>query len=66
MHTDNHHGLSSIYFYNNQYSSASSYEMNETSNIPETLTKLIESDQAYRVRDRERETLAIRIFHFSF
>jgi len=48
IHTDNPHGLSSIYFYNNQYASTASYDMNETSNIPETLTKLIESDQSYR------------------
>jgi hypothetical protein len=48
MHTDTNNGISSIYFYNNQYL-APSYDMNETNNIPETLTKLIESDQAYRV-----------------
>lgn len=48
MHTDTHHGLSSVYFYNNQYP-PSSYDTNDASNIPETLTKLIESDQAYRV-----------------
>jgi hypothetical protein len=47
MHTDTNNGISSIYFYNNQYL-APSYDMNETNNIPETLTKLIESDQAYR------------------
>ena len=52
MHTDTHHNLSSIYFYNNnnhhQYL-PSSYDNNETNNVPETLSKLIESDQAYRV-----------------
>jgi hypothetical protein len=47
MNTDNHNGTSSIYFYNHQYSS-SSYDMTDTNNIPEILTKLIESDQAYR------------------
>jgi len=47
MHTDTNNGISSIYFYNNQYL-APSYDMNQTNNIPETLTKLIESDQAYR------------------
>ena len=54
MHTDNHNGLSSIYFYNNQYL-ASSYDNNETTNIPETLSKLIESDQAYRVRNSQNQ-----------
>jgi hypothetical protein len=49
MNTDNHTGTSSIYFYNHQYL-ASSYDMTDTNNIPEILTKLIESDQAYRVR----------------
>ena len=48
MHTDTHNGISSVYFYNNQYL-APNYDTNDTSNIPETLTKLIESDQAYRV-----------------
>lgn len=48
MNTDNSTGTSSTYFYNHQYL-APSYDMNETSNIPEILTKLIESDQAYRV-----------------
>jgi len=48
MNTDNNTGPSSTYFYNHQYL-APSYDMNETSNIPEILTKLIESDQAYRV-----------------
>ncbi len=52
MHTDTNNGISSIYFYNNQYL-APSYDMNETSNIPETLTKLIESDQAYRVIEKK-------------
>ncbi|CAF3188848.1 unnamed protein product [Rotaria socialis] len=47
MNTDNHTGTSSIYFYNNQYL-APSYDMNDSNNIPEILTKLIESDQAYR------------------
>ena len=59
MHTDTHHSLSSIYFYNNnhQYLSAS-YDMNETNNVPETLTKLIESDQAYRVSFEKKEFLS--------
>ncbi|CAF1620734.1 unnamed protein product [Rotaria magnacalcarata] len=47
MHTDTNNGISSVYFYNNQYL-ATNYDMNDTNNIPETLTKLIESDQAYR------------------
>jgi hypothetical protein len=47
MNTDNNSGTSSVYFYNHQYL-APSYDMNETGNIPEILTKLIESDQAYR------------------
>jgi hypothetical protein len=48
MNTDNNTGTSAIYFYNHQYL-APSYDMNESSNIPAILTKLIESDQAYRV-----------------
>ncbi|CAF1637983.1 unnamed protein product, partial [Adineta ricciae] len=47
MNTDNHNGSSSLYFYNHQYL-GQNYDMNETNNIPEILTKLIESDQAYR------------------
>lgn len=50
MNTDNTTGISSIYFYNHQYL-APSYDMTDTNNIPEILTKLIESDQAYRVRE---------------
>ena len=50
MNTDNTSGSSSAYSYNHQYL-APSYDMNESSNIPEILTKLIESDQAYRVRN---------------
>ena len=51
MNTDNHPGTSSVYFYNHPYL-APSYDMNDTQNIPEILTKLIESDQAYRVSAR--------------
>ena len=51
MNTDNHAGTSSIYFYNHPYL-APSYDMSDTHNIPEILTKLIESDQAYRVGAR--------------
>lgn len=47
MNTDNGSGTSSIYFYNHQYL-AQTYDMTDTANIPETLAKLIESDQAYR------------------
>ncbi|CAF0742075.1 unnamed protein product [Adineta steineri] len=47
MNTDNHNGTSSVYFYNHQYL-GQNYEMNDTNGIPEILTKLIESDQAYR------------------
>jgi len=48
MHTDTHHSLSSVYFYNNHSYSSTSYDMNETQNTPEILIKLIESDQSYR------------------
>ena len=65
MHTDTNSGLASIYFYNNQYS-ASSYDMNETNNIPETLTKLIESDQAYRVIRRRTCRSFAHARRFSF
>ena len=50
MNTDNNTRITSIYSYNHQYLTPS-YDMNNTHNIPEILTKLIESDQAYRVQD---------------
>ena len=50
MNTDNNTRITSIYSYNHQYLT-SNYDINSTHNIPEILTKLIESDQAYRVQD---------------
>jgi hypothetical protein len=65
MNTDNNSGTSSVYFYNHQYL-APSYDMNETGNIPEILTKLIESDQAYRVRDYYSSSLENKLFTYLY
>ena len=62
MSTDNHPGTSAAYFYNHQYL-APSYDTNDTQNIPDILIKLIESDQAYRVR---KNFVVLLFDHFIF
>lgn len=64
--TDSHAGPLSTYFYNHQYLTPS-YDMNDTHNVPEILTKLIESDQAYRVRNinvNENSSITLSIHFF--